>query len=98
MEVVLTPAQATRGGRIQVLMPIEAVCSTCGGTGDVGLWQCWQCDGAGVIREELPLEVGYPPGIQDSYQIALPLDRFGVHDICPILLFRISHEVDFEDL
>jgi hypothetical protein len=59
---------------------------------------CPECNGSGVIRAEFPLEVEYPPGIRDFYQIALPLDRFGVHDICPILLFRISHEVDFEDL
>ncbi len=98
MEVVLTPDQASRGGRIQALMPIAAACSTCGGRGDTGLWPCWQCGGSGVIREELPIEVEYPPGIRDVYRMAIPMDRFGLHDICPILLFRISHEGDFEDL
>lgn len=98
MEVVLTPDQARRGGRIQILMPIEAACPNCGGSGDFGFWYCPECDGSGVIREEFPLEVEYPPGIRDLYQVAIPLDRFGMHDICPILLFRINPEGDFGDL
>jgi molecular chaperone DnaJ len=98
MEVVMTPDQASRGGRIQILMPIETMCSTCGGFGETGFWYCPECNGSGVIRAEFPLEVEYPPGIRDFCQIALPLDRFGVHDICPILPFRISPEGDFGDL
>ncbi len=98
MEVVLTPGEAGSGGRIRILLPIEAACATCGGSGETGLWQCWRCDGTGVIRGEFPLEVEYPPGIRDSYEVAIPLDRFGVHDICLVLLFRISSEGEIETL
>jgi molecular chaperone DnaJ len=98
MEVLLTPEQARRGGSVWILLPAQVACPTCGGRGDTGFYQCWRCDGTGVSLEELPLQVEYPPGIQDHYQVAIPLDRFGIHDICPILLFRISIEGDFEDL
>jgi hypothetical protein len=50
------------------------------------------------VQDEFSLEIEYPPGIQDYYQVAIPLDRYGVPDVCPVLLFRISGESDFEDL
>jgi molecular chaperone DnaJ len=98
MEVHLTPEQARRGGRVQVRMPMRHPCSTCNGSGDVGPFQCWRCEGTGFAWDEFSMQVEYPPGIQDYYQIAIPLDRYGIHTICPILLFRISGEGDFEDL
>lgn len=49
-----------------------------------------------MIREELPLEVEYPPGTRDFYRVEIPMDRVGFHDICPVLRFRISHDGDFE--
>ncbi len=90
MEVVLTPDEAGSGGKFQLLLPIEATCPACGGSGDLGDWDCWRCNGTGAIREEFPIEVEYPPGILDHYQVAIPLDRVSVPDICVILLFRIS--------
>ena len=38
MEVVLTPDRVSRGGRIQIPMPIEVACLTCRGSGDTGSW------------------------------------------------------------
>ncbi len=98
MEVQLTPDQANRGGRMQILLPIETICPTCRGHGALNFWECWRCNGTAAVREELPLEIEYPPGIQDHYQVGVPLDRFGIHDICPILLFRISPRGDLEEL
>jgi hypothetical protein len=98
MEVVLTPDQARRGGIVRVLLPIEAQCPTCDGFGSLGFWQCWRCDGTGTLQTQIPLSIEYPAGIKDLYRVAIPLDRFGLHDICPVLLFRISSTADFEDL
>jgi len=98
MEVLLTRDQARRGGRVQILVPVRISCPTCGGFGDLGFYQGWRCSGIGTSPDEFPLQVEYPPGIQDSYQVAIPLDRFGIADVCPILLFRIDSEGDFEDV
>lgn len=98
MEVLLTRDQARRGGRVQILVPVRISCPTCAGFGDLGFYQCWRCSGTGASLDEFPLQVEYPPGIQDSYQVAIPLDRFGIPDVCPILLFRIDSEGDFEDV
>ncbi len=98
MEVVLTPDQARRGGLMQVLLPIEAQCPTCYGFGNLGFWQCWRCNGIGTLQTQVPLGIEYPAGIRDLYRVAIPLDRFGLRDICPVLLFRISSKGDIEDL
>jgi len=97
MEVRLTPDQARWGGSVQIRIPVETSCPACGGYGDLGLIQCWRCSGSGVGLGEFPIEIDYPPGIQDLYQVAIPLDRLGIRDICPILLFRIDNRGDFED-
>jgi|WetSurSiteA1Bulk_404760.scaffolds.fasta_scaffold63937_2 molecular chaperone DnaJ len=98
MEVVLTPDQANRGGSIQILLPLEAWCPTCEGSGNTGIWECWDCNGSGAVLQNIPLEVNFPPGMRDGYQVAIPLDRFGLHDLCQILFFRISPEGDFQNL
>ena len=98
MEVHLTRDQARRGGLVQIRMPVQRPCTTCYGRGEAGPFRCWRCEGTGVVQDEFSLEIEYPPGIQDYYQVAIPLDRYGVPDVCPVLLFRISGESDFEDL
>jgi molecular chaperone DnaJ len=97
MEIRLTRNQASRGGSMRVRIPLRHLCSTCGGSGDVGPFQCWNCSGSGYALNDFSFEVEYPPGIQDFYRIALPLDRYGIPDLCPVLVFRISGEGDFED-
>ena len=97
MEVRLTRDQAGRGGRVQISIPLQHPCSTCNGSGDVGPFQCWNCSGTGSAMNDFVVEVEYPPGIQDYYRVAMPLDKYGIFDLCPVLLFRISGESDFED-
>jgi hypothetical protein len=98
MEILLTRDQARQGGRVQILVPVRVSCPAFGGLGDPGFLQCWHCSGTDASMDEFPLQVEYPPGIRDFYQVAIPLARFGIPDVCPILLFRISNEGDFEDL
>ncbi len=97
MEIRLTRDQAGRGGRVQIRIPLQHPCATCNGSGEAGPFQCWNCGGTGSALNEFSLEVEYPPGIQDCYRIAIPLDRYGISGLCPVLLFRISGEGDFED-
>ncbi len=98
MEVLLTQDQARRGGHVQIQIPIQHPCPACAGLGDSGRVGCWRCDGSGSIRNELSLQVEYPPGIQDSYRVAVPLNRYGIPDICPVLHFRISGNSDMEEI
>ncbi len=97
MEIRLTRDQANRGGRVQIRMPLQHPCSTCNGSGEVGPFQCWNCGGTGSTLNGFSLELEYPPGIQDFYRIAIPLDRYGISRLCPVLVSRISGEGDFEN-
>ena len=96
MEIRLTRDHANRGGHIQIRMPLQHPCTTCNCSGEVGPFQCWNCSGTGSALNEFTLDVEFPPGIQDCYRIAIPLDRYGVSGLCPVILFRISGEGDFE--
>ena len=96
MEILLTREQARRGGTVQVLVPIETACPRCGGFGQIGFLQCRVCAGTGTSLSEFPLRVEYPPDIRDHYRVAVPLTRFGLPNLCPVLLFRVSAVGDFE--
>ena len=98
MEVPLTAEQARWGGSLRVVIPIQSACPTCRGLGTLDLFECWRCSGKGSTRYELPLHVEYPAGIRDSYRIAIPLDRYGIHNVCPVLLFRITSSSRIEEL
>jgi DnaJ-class molecular chaperone len=94
LELVLTPEEARRGGQLQIRIPAQTSCPTCGGRGAVDIYHCYRCMGKGIVFDELPLTVKYPPGISDGYQKALALDDFGIHDIYLTLQFRISRNVN----
>jgi molecular chaperone DnaJ len=96
MEIPLTRDQARWGGRLQVYVPVERLCPECGGAGRLSYFRCRLCGGTGAVREEMPLEVEFPPGIQDRFEIAIPLDRYGIRDVRPVLLFRVGSIAGFE--
>ncbi len=98
MEILLTRDQARRGGTVQVLVPVETTCPRCGGFGETGLLRCRLCAGSGTCVREFPLQVEYPPGVRDRYQVAIPLARFGIPELCPVLMFRVSAVGDLEYL
>jgi molecular chaperone DnaJ len=49
VEVVLSAAEAQTGGRVQVNVPARATCPACGGSGAVGFYECWRCEGHGGL-------------------------------------------------
>jgi len=89
MEVVLSPDEARRGGRFRVLVPAGAECPSCGGSGMAGYFPCPDCGGRGGHRGEIPLDLEFPPGIRDGYEVAVPPERLGAPGLCLILCFRI---------
>jgi len=86
--VTLTPEQARRGGNARVMVPAQAVCPTCRGHGGVGSYECARCAGEGVISDEMPVSVSFPPGISKDHAVIIPLDRFGIPNTHITVLFR----------
>lgn len=90
VEVVISQEEARFGGRVQVDIPARATCPACGGHGAVGFYECWRCEGHGVLVTAYPVAVSYPPGIRDGYAARIPLDRFGIENLYLTVLFRVS--------
>jgi len=88
LEVTLTPEQARRGGSARVMLPAQAVCPTCRGYGEIGLYECSRCAGEGAISGEMPVSVAFPPGLTKDHAVMIPLDRFGIRHVHITVLFR----------
>ncbi len=90
LEVTLTPEQARRGGNARIMVPAQAVCTTCRGHGGVGFYECTRCAGEGVISGEMPVSVSFPPGLTKDHAVMIPLDRFGIRNVHITVLFRTT--------
>jgi molecular chaperone DnaJ len=91
VEISVSPREALQGGRIRILMPARLRCPVCHGRGGLGLFECWQCLGAGMVEGEYPVAITFPSGISDGYVVELPLDRLGIHNFYLRVIFRISY-------
>lgn len=65
-DVELTPQEAFWGTVVPLHIPLRAICSTCGGRGEV--WQDWcaPCAGSGEIVAEHPLRLRVPAGVREG--------------------------------
>jgi DnaJ-class molecular chaperone len=52
VEVLLTPAEAARGGTFDVGVPVPRWCSACGGSGEDWYGRCPACGGGGIVERE----------------------------------------------
>ncbi len=89
VEILLSPEEALSGGQVRVLIPSQFKCPTCEGHGGVGAFECWLCNGRGVVAGEYPLLVSFPGGISE-YLVEIPLDRFGIQNFYLKVYFRVS--------
>lgn len=90
VEVVLSPDEARLGGRVQVNIPARATCPACGGSGGAGFYECWRCEGHGVLTTEYPIPIPYPPRVRDGYAMQIPLNQFGIENLDLTVLFHAS--------
>ena len=90
LEVVLSPEEARFGSQVRVKVPARARCVDCGGSGRVGFYECWCCEGHGALMTEYPVEVAVPPCTQDGDAVRIALTCFGVQNFYLTLLFRVS--------
>lgn len=88
VDVPLSADQALAGGSVRVLIPARVACRRCHGTGAVGHYECWQCQGQGAVTAEFPVEVPFPAGLRRNYVVRAPLDDFGIHNLYLTVRFR----------
>ncbi|MFO7962928.1 MAG: DnaJ domain-containing protein [Desulfobacterales bacterium] len=92
IEVPLSSEQAAVGGSARIAVPVETACRMCGGYGEIGLFECSLCAGSGISTGEVPVIIGFPPGLSSDHTVRVPLSRFGVRNIVLTVVFRpIDH-------
>jgi len=92
VEIVLTADQALEGGSIRLGIPARTKCPACRGNGAVGAYECWRCEGHGVLAAQYPVSVAYPPGIRSEYVVRIPLTDYGISNFYLTVLFRVSDD------
>ena len=90
IEILLSPKEAHRGGRVRITLPVQQACPSCGGQGGLGPFDCLRCRGQGVLSGEFPVDIAYPAGISESYVAQHALDSLGIHNLYLTVYFRVS--------
>lgn len=88
VDVPLSEGEALTGGSVRVLVPARMRCQRCGGRGGFGTYECWRCQGQGLITVEYPVDVAYPSGLRRNYVVRVPLDELGIHNLFLAVRFR----------
>jgi hypothetical protein len=81
------------GGKMRILVPARVICLACRARGTVGPYQCWCCEGRGVLTGEYPVTISYPADLQQEYMVRLPLDRIGIENFYLIVRFRPTEAI-----
>jgi molecular chaperone DnaJ len=89
-DVPLSARQAFIGGQMRFLVPFRTICPACRGRGHVGPYQCSRCDGYGALRDEYPVTVSYPAGLQQDYVVRLLVDDFDNQNLYLTIRFRLA--------
>jgi DnaJ-class molecular chaperone len=90
VEVVLSPAQAQRGGLITIGVPVFVSCPFCQGTGQDWPYRCEYCWGEGLVESERPVRIQVPPWVADGTVIEIPLQGLGIHNFYLRVILRVG--------
>lgn len=90
VEVVINPQAAARGGRLRLLLPVAERCPICLGRGGIGFFACIECNGAGSLTLERPVEVSFPAGISNQHIVTQSLAPLGIDNFYLNVLLRVS--------
>jgi len=90
LELVLSPAEATRGGEVRLAVPVFRSCPWCGGAGADWIHVCPGCDGRGAVAIEQPVGVSIPPMVRDRTVLEMSLDGVGITNFHLRLHIRID--------
>jgi molecular chaperone DnaJ len=90
LQVVLSAAEALKGGILKLTVPSCSPCKQCGGAGREGLFPCASCDGEGLRQETETLRVRVPENVADDTHIKVPLRGLGPHNFYLCVRIRVA--------
>ncbi len=75
VEIILTPEEARRGGRIPLQVPVEYPCRECGGRGSYLMFICPACAGSGKQQYSRTIHLNVPPNLAETSDREMILDK-----------------------
>jgi hypothetical protein len=97
LEVILSPAEAAKGGLFPITVPVFEPCPRCH---RAGLWEeffCPICSGRGVVRAERGFSLSIPPHVSHGTQISLSTEDIGLSRVILNILVLIDPALDEEE-
>ncbi len=88
--IILSGAEAARGGVVFLGLPTGFPCQSCGGSGRDGIFLCSCCDGEGLVEERETVRVQIPPMAGDGTVMEVPLRGLGVHNFYLRVNIRVA--------
>lgn len=92
--VILSGAEAARGGVVFLGLPTGFPCQSCGGSGRDGIFACSRCDGEGLVEERETVQIQIPPMASDGTIMEVPLRGLGVHNFYLRVNIRVVERSD----
>jgi molecular chaperone DnaJ len=80
-EVILSPAEASRGGLFPLTVPVFENCPKCSRTGYWDGFFCSVCYGYGRVRVERKFSVSIPPNVRHGTGVRLSLEDIGLKGV-----------------
>lgn len=74
VEIILTPEEARRGGRIPLRVPVEYPCRECGGRGSYLIFICPACAGSGKQQYSRTVSLNVPRNMEGTSSQEMILD------------------------
>jgi len=79
-EIVLSAAEAARGGPLPLHVPVSCACPTCDGTGGF-VFDCPRCEGGGTVLRRVPVPLQLPRGVRDGAVFQVAVSEPGVRSV-----------------
>ncbi|MGC9324257.1 MAG: DnaJ domain-containing protein [Desulfomonilia bacterium] len=90
LELILSPDEAFRGGRVPITIPVLYPCHVCKGSGRVWPYMCSTCMGRGMVEEEETVVLNVPAQVRNGTVFEIPLSGLGIHNFYLSIQVRIG--------
>lgn len=90
VDIIVTPDEAQKGGRIRLDVPVTMECSHCQGSGVIFPYVCFYCNGKGIIHQTRPIFIQIPRLDKMEQIFDLDLRQYGVQGKIR-MVFKISY-------
>lgn len=95
LEIILSPSEARRGGKIRLVIPFESQCRYCGGSDAIRRFQCMHCLGSGTEETETEIVLEIPPDVPDGTSVRISVPGPGGRKRRLKALISIQHDGRF---